>query len=149
VREEGFVPDTQQHVDQQHYGQGRGEIASRISTGVVQLMSEYTGRGPTKAHTILNRDSVTIVLRDTLTKGERSLVAAGKQDEVLQTRYAYQQVMQDDLTQLVEEALGRKVSAFMSANHIDPDTAVEFFLLDEGSDGGVGGSQSEGDSAAP
>lgn len=144
------MPDIHQQEDQQRsYQHGRGEIAARISTGAVQLLSEYTGRGPTKAHTIINRDSVTIILRDTLTKGERSLAAAGKQDEVLQTRYAYQQVMQADLTRLVEEALGRKVSAFMSANHIDPDTAVEFFLLDEASDGGVGGSPSEGDGTTP
>jgi uncharacterized protein YbcI len=139
------MPDIQEHEDQQQdYQQGRGEIASRISTGAVQLLSEYTGRGPTKAHTILNRDSVTIVLQDTLTKGERSLAAKGKQEEVLHTRHAYQQVMRNDLTQLVEQAVGRNVTAFMSANHIDPDTAVEFFLL-EASDGEVGGSSSEGD----
>jgi uncharacterized protein YbcI len=108
----------------------RGEIAARISTGAVQLLSEYTGRGPTKAHTIINRDSVTIVLRDTLTKGERSLVAASKGDEVLRARHAYQEVMAPDLTALVEGATNHKVTAFMSANHLDPDIGVEFFLLD-------------------
>src|SRR3954453_10677816 len=109
---------------------GRGEMSAQISTGAVRLLSEYTGRGPTKAHTILNRDSVVIVLRDTLTKGERRLVAGGKQDEVQRTRYAYQQGMGDELTALVEEAVERKVIAFLSANHFDPDVAVEFFLLE-------------------
>lgn len=111
-----------------------GEISARISTGAVQLLSEYTGRGPTKAHTILNKDSVTIILRNLLTKGERSLVAADKGDEVLRSRYAYQQVMRVDLSELVERAVDRKVIAFLSANHLDPDVAVEFFLL-ESSDG--------------
>jgi uncharacterized protein YbcI len=108
----------------------RGEIASRISNGAVQLLSEYTGRGPTKAHTIINRDSVSIILQDTLTKGERSLVAAERSEEVLRTRYAYQQVMSDDLSGLVERATDRTVIAFLSANHLDPDVAVEFFLLE-------------------
>jgi len=124
---------------QDAFPHGQGQIASRISTGAVQLLHDYTGRGPTKAHTILNRDSVTIVLQDTLTKGEQSLAARGKQEQVTQTRHAYQMVMREDLTQLVEQALGRKVSAFMSANHIDPDVAVEFFLLEPG-DGEVASS---------
>jgi uncharacterized protein YbcI len=110
----------------------RGETAAQISTGCVQLLSEYTGRGPTKAHTILNRDSVTIILQETLTKGERSLVAADEEDHVLRSRYAYQQVMREDLTALVERAVDRKVIAFLSANHLDPDVAVEFFLLEPG-----------------
>jgi uncharacterized protein YbcI len=113
---------------------GRGEVSAQISTGAVQLLSEYTGRGPTKAHTILNRDSVTIVMRDTLTKGERSLAAADRGDEVLRSRHAYQMVMGDDLTKLVERSVDRKVIAFMSANHVDPDVAVEFFLLEPGDD---------------
>jgi uncharacterized protein YbcI len=73
---------------------------------------------------------VTIVLRDNLSKGERTLVSAGKDDEVLQSRHAYQQLMREDLTALVEGAINRKVIAFLSANHVDPDVGVEFFLLE-------------------
>jgi uncharacterized protein YbcI len=120
------MPDTEHQPEQSR----RGEIASRISTGTVQLLNEYTGRGPTKAHTIINRDSVTIILQDTLTKGERSLVAAERSEEVLRSRWAYQQVMRDDLSELVERAIDRTVIAFLSANHLDPDVAVEFFLLE-------------------
>jgi uncharacterized protein YbcI len=124
------MPQTEYADRQADHQNGSGELGAQISTGAVKLLSEYTGRGPTKAHTIINRDSVTIVLQDTLTKGERSLVAGGKQDEVQRTRHAYQQVMADDLTALVEKAVERKVIAFLSANHFDPDVAVEFFLLE-------------------
>src|SRR4051794_25495221 len=61
----------------------RGNTASEISNAVVRLMSEYTGRGPTKAKTVISRDVVTVVLQDTLTKGERGLAANGKSDIVL------------------------------------------------------------------
>src|SRR3954467_8827764 len=129
--------------DVQHDGTqvGRGELSAQISTGAVRLLSEYTGRGPTKAHTILNRDSVTIVLQDTLTKGERSLVSAERHEQVLESRHAYQQVMSDDLTALVERTVERKVIAFMSANHLDPDVAVEFFLLEPDDDAPPGESE--------
>jgi uncharacterized protein YbcI len=107
-----------------------GSIAAGISRRAVQILREYTGRGPTKARTILSKDMVAIVLADTLTKGERSLVGMGEEEHVLRTRRNYQRVMRDDLVNLVEELSGRTVHAFFSDNHIEPDYAVEFFLLD-------------------
>jgi uncharacterized protein YbcI len=72
---------------------------------------------------------VTVVLKDTLTKGEISLVENDHGELVLATRKTFQEVMGADLTAGVEEILQRKVVAFLSANHIDPDIAVETFLL--------------------
>ena len=69
-------------------------------------------------------------LRDTLTKGERSLVADGRAQLVLDMRKAYQQTMRNDLVAGVEEITGRKVIAFFSDNHIDPDMAMESFVLE-------------------
>jgi uncharacterized protein YbcI len=104
--------------------------AMTISTGAVQLLHEYTGRGPTKAKTFINDDLVTILLADTLTKGEAKLAHKGLSDRVLQLRHDYQLVMRDELVALVERELGRKVAAFMSQNHIDPDVAIETFVLE-------------------
>jgi uncharacterized protein YbcI len=104
--------------------------AAKISTVAVQLLREYTGRGPTKARTLVNENVVTILLADTLTKGERKLVETGQSARVLALRHDFQKVMRDDLVALVEDQLGRKVVAFMSQNHIDPDLAVEVFVLE-------------------
>jgi uncharacterized protein YbcI len=101
-----------------------------INTGAVRVVREYTGRGPTKARSVIDENSVTILFRDTLTSGERRLAESGKADTVLRTRHDFQLVMRDDLVKVVEDALGRKVIAFMSANHIDPDVAVEIFVLE-------------------
>jgi uncharacterized protein YbcI len=70
------------------------------------------------------------VLRDTLTKGELSLVADDRTQLVLDMRKAYQNTMADDLVAGVEEITGRKVIAFLSDNHIDPDIAIESFVLE-------------------
>ena len=107
-----------------------GTPAAMISTSAVQLLHEYTGRGPTKAKTEINEDRVTILLANTLTKGESKLVENGKADRVLQLRHEYQLTMRDDLVAIVERQLDRKVIAFMSQNHIDPDLAVEVFVLE-------------------
>ena len=106
-----------------------------ISNLVVRLLSEYTGRGPTKARTHFNDNLITVVVQNLLTKGERSLVRDGKADLVLDTRRAYQQTMSADLTGGIEEITGRQVIAFLSANHIDPDIAIESFMLAPQDDG--------------
>jgi uncharacterized protein YbcI len=106
----------------------------KISTGAVQLLREYTGRGPTKAKTTIDGDVVTVLLEDTLTKGERKLAEKGGSDRVLALRHDFQTAMQADLVALVEDRLGRKVVAFMSENHIDPDLGVETFVLEPAED---------------
>jgi uncharacterized protein YbcI len=101
-----------------------------INNGAVRVLREYTGRGPTKARSVIDDNIVTILVGDTLTPGERRLVETGKADHVLSTRHQYQLVMRDDLVKVVEDALDRKVIAFMSDNHIDPDYGVEVFVLE-------------------
>ena len=101
-----------------------------INNGAVRVVREYTGRGPTQARSVIGRDSVTVLLADTLTPAERRLAEGGKGDHVLQTRDEFQRLMRDDLVKVVEDALDRKVIAFMGANHIDPDYGVEVFVLE-------------------
>ena len=109
--------------------ENRSSVARAISDGAVQLLREYTGRGPNKARTIFGPEMVTIVLNDTLTKGERMLLENGDEERVMDTRLEFQRLMRDDLVALVEGQVGRKVVAFLSANHASPDLAVETFVL--------------------
>jgi len=113
-------------MDQQHESQSP---SAKIATSAVQVLHEYTGRGPTKAKTTIEESVVTILLADTLTTGERTLVEHGHADRVLQVRHDYQTAMRDELVGIVERELDREVIAFMSQNHIDPDLAVEVFVL--------------------
>ena len=109
--------------------QSDGAKTAAISNLTVRLLSQYTGRGPTKARAYINENLVTIVLQDTLTKAEQTLVDRDRGNLVLLTRATFQEVMGDDLTAGIEAVLDRKVIAFLSANHIDPDIAIESFIL--------------------
>jgi uncharacterized protein YbcI len=113
-----------------------GSKAAAISNMVVRLTSQYTGRGPTKARTYINEDVVTVVLQDTLTKAERTLVGHDQRELVMSTRRAFQDAMEADFVAGLHEILGRDVVAFLSANHTDPDYAVETFILAPRSDNG-------------
>jgi uncharacterized protein YbcI len=112
-----------------------GSQALAISNLIVRLLSDFTGRGPTKARTHFNENLITIVVQDLLTRGERSLIRDGREDLVLETRRAYQQSMGADLVAGIEEITGRQVIAFLSANHINPDIAIENFMLAPQDDG--------------
>lgn len=108
----------------------RGSKTAAISNLVVRTMSDYTGRGPTQAQTHISDDVVTVVLRDTLTKGERSLVSEGLDGLVLTTREAFQSTMREELIRGVETILERKVVAFLNDSSVDPDMAVDVFVLE-------------------
>jgi uncharacterized protein YbcI len=108
-----------------------GELSAAISTAVVHMLAETTGRGPTKAKTTLGENGVFVVLQDNLTKGERALVAAGEQAAVLDIRKRWQNIMRTQMSNEIEELTGRKVVGFMSDSHIDPDLAVEVFVLEQ------------------
>jgi uncharacterized protein YbcI len=111
-----------------HYPEG-GALNAAISQTVVRLMAEAAGRGPTKARTTIDRDVIVVVLQNTLTSGERYLANSDRAEQVLEMRRAYQDAMSADCIASIEDLTGRTVSAFMSANHIDPDVAAEVFIL--------------------
>jgi uncharacterized protein YbcI len=113
-------------------------IPAQISDLVVRQMHAYTGRGPTRAWTSIDRDLVSVVLRDLLSTGERSLISDGRGQLVLDMRQAFQQTMRDELIIGVERLTDRRVIAFMSANHLEPDLAIESFILEPGDDAADG-----------
>jgi uncharacterized protein YbcI len=117
-------------------GPARGETLAQISTGLVQLHSRFYGKGPTKAKTHLVDDTVVSILRGGFTRVERTLLDTGQVESVYQMRRSFQQAMEAEFRQVVEEATGRKVIAYMSSINVDPDLAVELFVLEplEGAD---------------
>jgi uncharacterized protein YbcI len=120
------VPEPTPPSDEHSSG---GELNAAISKAVVKIQRDYLGRGPTKARTSIRDNTVVVLLEDTLTKAERSLVLDGKEDEVLVTRGSLQRTMRRDMEEAVAALTGREVVAFMSTNHIDPDLACEVFVV--------------------
>ena len=107
-----------------------GRPALAISNAIVRLHREYYGRGATNARTIIQRNYVLTILDDIYTQVERTLLEAGERGQVIQTRLAFQRAMEGRFTHAVEEATGRKVIAFLSQVHIEPDLSAELFVLE-------------------
>lgn len=106
-----------------------GEARAQIATQIVRLQGEYYGRGPTRAKAYIEDDIVVVVLEETFTKAERTLIERGERDSIQQIRRRFQQAMAEEFTSIVEQATGRVVRAFLSETNLDADVSVEFFLL--------------------
>ncbi len=96
---------------------------------VVQVLRQYTGRGPTKSRTHLHDELISVVLGGTLTQAERALIADGCSDLVLSNRTAFQGIMRADLIAGVEDLTSRTVIALLSDDSLEPDVKLESFVL--------------------
>lgn len=111
---------------------GPNSALQAISNGLVHLMSESYGRGPTKAKTyILDDTYVCCVMHEIFTTAEQTLIEAGEKDLVRRTRIAFQTALADEFKGVVEQALGRRVLTYQSQIVFDPDASFEFFILEE------------------
>ena len=101
-----------------------------MSRELVSLHKQFYGKGPVRAKTFVVDDTVLCVLEGGFTVVERTLIEVGRAPAVHDIRTSFQSAMRDQFTQVVESALGRRVRAYLSQVHTDPDVAVELFLLE-------------------
>lgn len=110
--------------------QNHGEVLTAISEGIVALLKEYYGRGPTRAKSYYEDDLVVCVLRGGFSRVEQTLVDGGRGSAVIQQRMEFQDLMRERFEAVIEEATGQRVIGFMSGNQQDPDIMCEVFILE-------------------
>ncbi len=93
------------------------------------LLKDFYGVGPTQAKTYYYDDLVVCLLRGGFTRVEQTLLEGGRTAAVVQQRMAFQEVMRERFTAVIERATGRRVVGFMSGNQQDPDMICEVFVL--------------------
>jgi uncharacterized protein YbcI len=106
-----------------------GEQLTAISDGLVALLKEFYGRGPTRAKSYYHDDLVVCVLRGGFTRVEQTLLDGGRGAAVIQQRMEFQELMRERFEAVIERATGRTVIGFMSGNQQDPDLMCEVFIL--------------------
>jgi uncharacterized protein YbcI len=110
--------------------EAHGDVLTAISDGLVALLKEYYGRGPTRAKSYFQDDLVVCVLRGGFTRVEQTLLDGGRGESVIEQRMQFQELMRKRFEEVVEEATGRRVIGFMSGNQQDPEMMCEVFILD-------------------
>jgi uncharacterized protein YbcI len=107
-----------------------GRLLSEITNRIVAMMREHYGRGPIKAKSYVNDNLLVCVLSDGFTPIEKTMADAGEHHRIIELRQEFQRLMRARYSEMVEQLTGRKVLAFLSQVHLDPDITVEMFALD-------------------
>lgn len=116
-------PDTQ-GTERRH-----GDVLTEISDGLVGLLKEFYGHGPTRTKSYYQDDLVVCLLRGGFSRVEHTLLEGGRGEAVIQQRMEFQEVMRERFVGVVEHATGRSVIGFMSGNQQHPDLMCEVFIL--------------------
>jgi uncharacterized protein YbcI len=115
--------------DLQNTKRAHGDVLTAISDGLVGLLKEFYGHGPTRAKSYYQDDLVVCLLRGGFSRVEQTLLAGGRGQAVIQQRMEFQEVMRERFTDVIEEATDRRVIGFMSGNQQHPDLMCEVFIL--------------------
>jgi uncharacterized protein YbcI len=95
------------------------------------LLREHYGRGPIKAKTYALDDIVVCVMRGSgFTPLEKTMMDAGDGERVVAMRENFQEMMARRYREMIEELTNRKVLAFLSQAHVEPDITIEVFFID-------------------
>jgi uncharacterized protein YbcI len=106
-----------------------GDVLTAISDGMVGLLKEFYGRGPTRTKSYYEDDLVVCVLRGGFSRVEQTLLEGGRGPAVIQQRMEFQELMRERFEAVIERATGRRVIGFMSGNQQHPDMMCEVFIL--------------------
>jgi uncharacterized protein YbcI len=106
-----------------------GDVLTAISDGMVGLLKEFYGHGPTRTKSYYQDDLVVCVLRGGFSRVEQTLLEGGRGQAVIQQRMEFQEVMRVRFASVIEDATGRRVIGFMSGNQQHPDLMCEVFIL--------------------
>jgi uncharacterized protein YbcI len=111
-------------------GSDRSRTVAAISNAVVGVHARAYGKGPTRANTHL-RDGqyVLCLLGDPFTKGEKTLIAAGRADAVHEHRRAFHQTVETTLRKTVENLTGCSVVGFVPGISVESDLITQLFIL--------------------
>jgi uncharacterized protein YbcI len=108
-----------------------GHLLAAISTSIVGILREHYGRGPMKAKTYALDDIIVVVMRGSgFTPLEQTIMDSGEPDRVVAMREGFQRVMAKRYKETIEELTARKVLAFLSQAHVEPDITMEIFFID-------------------
>jgi uncharacterized protein YbcI len=107
------------------------ELNQALANAVVAHHRTCFGRGPSNIQAFHRHNVVVLVMSDTLTRGERTLVAGGAEGTARLMRQQLGETMRPALITTIEQLTGCGVDAFMSGTDMGSDLAAVVVVLDQ------------------
>jgi len=100
-----------------------------IADRVQEIHGEYYGQAPANVRVYEAGDVLVVLIEETFTRAEQTLIERGEASEVQTIRRRFQMAIADQFIEIVQTATGRSVRAFLSDTHLHERLAVETFVL--------------------
>lgn len=109
--------------------QRSSEALGHVCRAVVQGHKAATGRGPVKVRAHYVDDMLIVICEGGLTTAERTMIDAGRHDEVREFRQAVDQEVMPTLADQIGQITGRAVRSHCSQVMFDPDRIIDIYAL--------------------
>ena len=107
-----------------------GAAAMAICNAVVAALKQYCGKGPTKVKAYPLDDEVAVVVENTLTALEQTLVRRGHEGLVYEARRVLADEVAEACRTPIESATGRRVVGWLSQVDPNADRAIALIRLE-------------------
>jgi uncharacterized protein YbcI len=107
-----------------------GRLNAAIVNSVVRIHHAHTGRGPNRAQAFFRENVVVVVMRNVMSRVQRSLVAGRHADIARLVQRQLHESMSDELTTTIGELTGCRVTCFLHGFDPVADMTSEVFVLD-------------------
>jgi uncharacterized protein YbcI len=102
-----------------------------IAAEIEQIHADYYGQAPGAVRVFEAGDIVVVLIEETFTRAEQTLIKRGEADEVQIIRRRFQLAIADQFRSIVQKGTGRCVRSFLSDTDLHERLAVETFVLGE------------------
>ncbi|HKG35937.1 MAG TPA: Na-translocating system protein MpsC family protein [Solirubrobacterales bacterium] len=106
------------------------QVQDEIAREIERVHVESYGAGASNIDVQVSENLVVVIIDVELAKNEQTLVHAGREESVQNTREAFQQAIAPTFTAIIERATGRRVNSFASRMIMEPPWSVELFRLE-------------------
>ena len=115
----------------------QSSMLATISTEMARAMKRHYGAGPVSAKSYLVDDLLFVALRGGITRAERTMLDAGRENIVREFRQQFDNEMAQPLIELIERLTGRGVVNYQGQVVFDPAMSIKIFVFGDrlGQDG--------------
>ena len=107
----------------------QSQLERSIGEQIALLQARYYGGEPVRVSTTATDRVVIVVLEETFSVAERTLIARNEAEGIQDIRRRFQRIQEEEFRSIVEQATGHQVRSFVSDTDLQQNISIEVFIL--------------------